>query len=71
MKKTAKMYTDYSLMTSHQGIGEDAAVFFKNMSIGNLDGEYHHLIVSPFSLKRKVLRHMDEEIQKARMDVLL
>ena len=34
------------------------------MSIGNLDGEYHHLIVSPFSLKRKVLRHMDEEIQK-------
>lgn len=33
------------------------------MSIGNLDGEYHHLIVSPFSLKRKVLRHMDE-IQK-------
>ncbi len=40
------------------------AVFFKNMSIGNLDGEYHHLIVSPFSLKRKVLRHMDEEIQK-------
>lgn len=63
-EKTAKMYTDYSLMTSHQGIGEDAAVFFKNMSIGNLDGEYHHLIVSPFSLKRKVLRHMDEEIQK-------
>lgn len=63
-EKTAKMYTDYSLMTSHQGIGEDAVVFFKNMSIGNLDGEYHHLIVSPFSLKRKVLRHMDEEIQK-------
>ena len=30
----------------------------------HLRGEYHHLIVSPFSLKRKVLRHMDEEIQK-------
>lgn len=39
-EKTAKMYTDYSLLTSSQQIGEDAAVFFKNMSIGNLHGEY-------------------------------
>ena len=41
-EKTAKMYTDYSLITSSQEIGEDAAVFFKNMSIGNLDGVYNH-----------------------------
>ena len=63
-EKTAKMYTDYSLMTADQEIGEDAAVFFKNMSIGNLDGVYNHLIVSPTSLKRKVLALMDEEIVK-------
>lgn len=63
-EKTAKMYTDYSLMTSNQAIGEDAAVFFKNMSIGNLDGVYNHLIVSPTSLKPKVLRLIDEEIRK-------
>lgn len=63
-EKTAKMYTDYSLMTANQSIGEDAAVFFKNMSIGNLDGVYQHLIVSPTSLKQSVLRLMDEEIQK-------
>ena len=63
-EKTAKMYTDYSLMTSSQEIGEDAAVFFKNMSIGNLNGEYRHLIVSPSSLKQKVLALMDEEIRK-------
>ena len=63
-EKTAKMYTDYSLMTSDHEIGEDAAVFFKNMSIGNLDGVYHHLIVSPTSLKQKVLVLMDEEIAK-------
>ena len=63
-EKTAKMYTDYSLMTSSQEIGEDAAVFFKNMSIGNLDGVYNHLIVSPTSLKQKVLSLMDEEIGK-------
>ncbi|RHR25243.1 polyphosphate kinase 1 [Clostridium sp. AF19-22AC] len=63
-EKTAKMYTDFSLMTSNQSIGEDAAVFFKNMSIGNLDGAYQHLIVSPTSLKPKVLMLMDEEIKK-------
>ena len=63
-EKTAKMYTDYSLMTSNQEIGEDAAVFFKNMSISNLDGVYNHLIVSPTSLKQKVLALMDEEIAK-------
>ena len=65
-EKTAKMYTDYSLITSSQEIGEDAAVFFKNMSIGNLDGTYNHLIVSPTSLKQKVLQLMDEEITKGR-----
>lgn len=63
-EKTAKMYTDYSMITSNQEIGEDAAVFFKNMSIGNLDGVYSHLIVSPTSLKQKVLALMDEEIRK-------
>ena len=63
-EKTAKMYTDFSLLTGNQEIGEDAAVFFKNMSIANLNGEYRHLIVSPSSLKQKVLSLMDEEIAK-------
>ena len=51
-------------MTSRQEIGEDAAVFFQNMSISNLNGVYKHLIVSPTSLKQKVLALMDEEIAK-------
>lgn len=63
-EKTAAMYTDLSLMTANREIGEDAALFFQNMSIGNLDGIYRHLIVSPTSLKPKVLQLMDEEIKK-------
>ena len=63
-EKTATMYTDVSLITADKGIGEDAAVFFKNMSIGNLNGSYQHIIVSPTSLKSKVLALMDEEIKK-------
>ncbi|MGN1166699.1 MAG: polyphosphate kinase 1 [Lachnospiraceae bacterium] len=63
-EKTAAMYTDLSLMTADKRIGNDASEFFKNMAIGNLDGVYEHLIVSPTSLKQTVLRLMDEEIQK-------
>ena len=65
-EKTAKLYTDYSLITGNQSIGEDASVFFKNMAIGNLAGVYQHLIVSPTGLKQKVLMLMDEEIRKGK-----
>ena len=63
-EKTAEQYTDVSLLTANADIGADAVEFFKNMSIGELDGEYKHLLVSPYSLKRTVLRLMDEEIAK-------
>lgn len=63
-EKTAAMYTDLSLMTANQEIGMDAAEFFKNMSISNLNGSYQHLIVAPTSLKQTVLALMDEEILK-------
>lgn len=63
-EKTAAMYTDLSLMTANPAIGKDAVEFFKNMSIGNLDGTYEHLIVAPTSLKQKVLYLIDEEIKK-------
>ena len=63
-EKTAAMYTDLSLMTANQEIGRDASEFFKNMSIGNLDGMYNYIVVAPTSLKQRVLYLMDEEIKK-------
>ena len=65
-EKTAAMYTDLSLMTADPRIGQDAAEFFKNMSIGNLQGSYQYLIVSPVILKSSILQMMDEEIQKGK-----
>ena len=65
-EKTAAMYTDLSLMTVDPRIGQDAAEFFKNMSIGNLQGSYQYLIVSPVSLKSSILQMMDEEIRKGK-----
>lgn len=63
-EKTAAMYTDLSLITANQEIGSDAAEFFKNMSINNLDGAYNHLLVAPTGLKPQILLLIDEEIRK-------
>ncbi|MGI6737696.1 MAG: polyphosphate kinase 1 [Anaerovoracaceae bacterium] len=61
---TSKIYTDFSLMTGDQDIGRDANKYFRNMGIGNLNGSYEELIVSPVSLKSTVLELMDREIAK-------
>lgn len=63
-EKTAAMYTDVCLMTADQEIGQDAAAFFQNMSMGNLSGTYRHLIVSPNTLKKTVLELIEEETKK-------
>lgn len=63
-EKTAKQYTDLSLITRDQEIGRDAVEFFKNLAIGNIHGTYKNLLVSPVSLKSTVLKEIDEEIAK-------
>ncbi len=65
-EKTAKLYTDLSLITTDLEIGKDAVNFFKNMSIGNLEGIYFKLMVAPSSYKCRIIDHIDEEIAKAR-----
>lgn len=61
---TSKLYTDFSLMTADPGIGEDAALFFRNMGIGNLEGRYDHLLVAPLELQEKVIAGIEREMQK-------
>ena len=61
-EKTAKQYTDVSLVTSSESIGADAAEFFKNMALGNLEGNYQRLLVAPNSFKDRILAMMDEQI---------
>ena len=63
-EKTAEQYTDLSLMTADPRIGRDAAEFFKNMSIANLEGHYRELLVAPVSLKSTIMQLIDQEIAK-------
>ena len=64
-EKTAKLYSDFMLMTAHPGIGEDANLFFRNLSLGNLKGEYRYLGVAPAGLKPLILRGLNREIERA------
>ena len=64
-EKTAKLYSDFMLMTTHPGIGEDANLFFRNLSLGNLRGDYRFLGVAPVGLKPLIMRGLDREIQRA------
>ena len=65
-EKTARLYSDFMLLTAHEGIGDDGNAFFRNLSLGNLYGTYQHLGVAPSSLKPLVMRGLDREIDRAR-----
>ncbi len=65
-EKTAKLYSDFMLLTADEGIGADGNTFFRNLSLGNLRGSYKHLGVAPVGLKPLVMRGLDREISRAR-----
>jgi len=64
-EKTSKLYTDFSFITRNTAIGEDAMLFFKNLAISNLNGEYQKLLVAPFGLKNKLIEKINTEIDNA------
>ena len=65
-EKTARLYSDFMLLTAHPGIAEDGNAFFRNLSLGNLRGSYRYLGVAPVGLKPLVMRGIDREISRAR-----
>lgn len=70
-EKTAKQYTDVSLITADERIGQDAGAFFNNMALGNLSGRYSRLFVAPTGLKNNILALMDEQIAKGKDGYIL
>jgi polyphosphate kinase len=65
-EKTAKLYTDLSLMTAKQEIGSDASVVFNSLYMGSVVEEVSHLLVAPLCFKPKVIALIDQEIAFAR-----
>ena len=65
-EKTARLYTDLSVMTHDQEIGREAAEVFKTLAMGETVSETQHLLVAPHCLQDKVLAMIDSEIARAR-----
>ena len=65
-EKTARLYTDLSLMTAYPKIGTEAARVFQALAMGETVEDMEHLLVAPRCLQNKVLAMIDEEIKHAK-----
>lgn len=63
-EKTARLYTDLSLMTANEQIGMDAARVFQALAKGEVVEDMEHLLVAPKCLQSKVIEKIEEQIQK-------
>ena len=65
-EKTARLYTDLSLMTYDQEIGEEAAAIFQALFMGEAVQVSKKLLVAPHCLQNRLLDMIEEEIRHAR-----
>ena len=61
-EKTARLYTDLSLMTANQAIGQETAAVFNALAMGETVEETELLLVAPNCLQSRILSMIDDEI---------
>ncbi|MBX2829026.1 MAG: polyphosphate kinase 1, partial [Flavobacteriaceae bacterium] len=64
-ESTAKIYTDFTLFTSHEGILKDMGKVFGFFETNYKIYKYKHLIVSPHYTKNTFIKLIDNEIANA------
>ena len=60
-EKTAKLYTDFSLLTYNQEVGQDVEKVFDFIQFAHRRHEFSHLLVSPFSNRSGLLALIESE----------
>ena len=65
-EKTARLYTDLSVMTADTAIGLEAAAVFQALAKGETVETTQQLLVAPKCLQNRILDMIDEEINAAR-----
>ncbi len=65
-EKTARVYTDFSLLTYNQEIGNDVANIFDFIQFTYRRYRHRHLLVSPHSMRSGLIALINEEIAAAR-----
>ena len=61
-EKTARLYTDLSLITARPEISMEASRIFQALSLGTVVDKTEHLLVAPKCLQKPVLEMIDNEI---------
>ncbi len=64
-ERTARQYTDLSLITANPEIGLDAVALFNDILVNNVQGTYRHLLVAPHSMRCSIIRLIQTEIEHA------
>jgi polyphosphate kinase len=64
-ERTARLYTDFGLMTSDREIGEDASAFFNALTGYSDPPRMRKLVMAPTHLRDRVLRLVNRERQRA------
>ena len=64
-ERTARQYTDLSLITANPEIGLDAVALFNDILVNNVQGRYRHLLVAPSCMRSSILSLIQTEIDHA------
>lgn len=64
--RTARLYTDYGLLTANEAIGEDIHEIFLQLTGLMRVPQLHKLLHAPFSLHREIAAKIERETQHAR-----
>ncbi len=63
---TAKIFSDQMLWTANPAITKEVSKVFEFFTRNYKIGRYHHLLVSPFTMRYKMLQMIRQEIQAAK-----
>jgi len=63
--RTARLYTDYGLLTADQAVGADVNKLFHQMTGLGRATKLKKLLQSPFTLHKAILDHIEQEIKNA------
>lgn len=64
-ENTAKLYTDYLLMTSSKRLVKEVEQAFAILHMPYTRSSFRHLLVSPFNLRAKLIRLVENEMKRA------
>jgi len=65
-EKTARIYSDTSLLTTNLDLGREVRSLFHFFEANFQRPQFRHLVVSPFNTRRKLMEWISEEIKEAK-----